>query len=992
MFVFSQCKNVIVRKSLFSLFLFLGFLCSIQCPAQRFPFFNLKVENGLVQSQATCLSQDNFGNLWIGTLGGLSRYDGKKLSNFTVSDGLLSNTIIDIHFSTSNKLYISSAEGLQVFDGKRFFSIRDHKKQKATNVSQIAEGENKQIFFLKDGRLFTLDSARNIIRPLTTEEGITTMFFSKGTLKIATLKGALYSLSLSQSAKKIDSSFSTETNLLILKIFEDSKGRCWVLCNKGLYQKYGNEIRPYLLNGKNAVYAPLISATEDHNGQIWMASLSGVFRMNDTAISFFNQQSGLTNNTIYEALCDKEGNVWLSSDGEGVFRYSGGPFISLDENFGLPNKQVIGIAGDNKGIIYFASYQGKLSQYSIGSGIHSIDIPELRNDAITCIVWQEHSGLWIGTRNTGLFQLQNNKIKQYNLGDNGDPQITTLFKDDRNRLFVGLSKNILIVGPDNFKTVISIEDAKAVCLTSIGADSVLIATTKGLYLYENGLVSAWKKQGIMDSIDAQCMTMSGHTLYVGTTEKGIIAYSLTDKSHKILNTKNGLSSDFVYNIIKDKECNIWAGTGMGICKITQAANKKYDIKVFGKANGIIGMESNSNAAFADTSGHLWFGTTEGVSCYYPSAKPTLASPAEIVLESVKLFGGRSIDSNFYKGTSSWYSIPQQLELPYRLNNLSFSFQAITLSPVDKILYRYILEGSGINWSEWSQENTINFSALEPGTYTLRVKCMINGIEEKQVSLSYSFRIKTPFHKSIWFVISIIGLAILLGVYLQYAANKRKLKRQLREDALRKEEQSRVRERTAEDFHDEVGNKLTRINVLTSVLKSKLNTPNSDAERIIQQIQDNSQQLYAGTRDILWSLQPSNDNLFEILNHVRDLAAELFSETDISFSISGNDESFKDYKMPLDKSRNFIMIWKEALNNCMKYSGAKNVLFQIQRTSENTIQVRLVDDGKGFDALTVLQGNGLKNMQSRAKRLDATLAILSNENKGTQIVLNLPEGK
>ena len=74
---------------------------------------------------------------------------------------------------------------------------------------------------------------------------------------------------------------------------------------------------------------------------------------------------------------------------------------------------------------------------------------------------------------------------------------------------------------------------------------------------------------------------------------------------------------------------------------------------------------------------------------------------------------------------------------------------------------------------------------------------------------------------------------------------------MREDALRKEEQSRIRERTAEDFHDEVGNKLTRINVLTSVLQSKIEKPNPDAERIIQQIQDNSLQLYAGTRDILW---------------------------------------------------------------------------------------------------------------------------------------------
>ena len=146
------------------------------------------------------------------------------------------------------------------------------------------------------------------------------------------------------------------------------------------------------------------------------------------------------------------------------------------------------------------------------------------------------------------------------------------------------------------------------------------------------------------------------------------------------------------------------------------------------------------------------------------------------------------------------------------------------------------------------------------------------------------------------------------------------------------------------------------------------------------------QLYAGTRDILWSLQPSNDNLFEILNHVADLARDLFSETEISFSFSGNEERFKEHKMPLDKSRNFIMIWKEALNNCMKYSGAKNVLLQVQ--SHEDIQIRLVDDGKGFIKKSAANGNGLKNMNARANRLGGHLEILSNPDKGTQIILTL----
>lgn len=87
-----------------------------------------------------------------------------------------------------------------------------------------------------------------------------------------------------------------------------------------------------------------------------------------------------------------------------------------------------------------------------------------------------------------------------------------------------------------------------------------------------------------------------------------------------------------------------------------------------------------------------------------------------------------------------------------------------------------------------------------------------------------------------------------------------------------------------------------------------------------------------------------------------------------------------------------MIWKEALNNCMKYANARNVLLQIQVLSDNKIQIRLVDDGDGFDNEIIPQGNGLKNMKTRAARLDAQLELLSAAGKGTQVILNLPEIK
>src|ERR1700722_2297987 len=96
--------------------------------AQRFPFHNLSVDDGLIQSQATCMAQDKMGNLWIGTLGGLSRYDGHTFTNYTVKNGLQSNMISALAVDTSGNIWISGAAGISQFNGKKFvnYTIPDN--------------------------------------------------------------------------------------------------------------------------------------------------------------------------------------------------------------------------------------------------------------------------------------------------------------------------------------------------------------------------------------------------------------------------------------------------------------------------------------------------------------------------------------------------------------------------------------------------------------------------------------------------------------------------------------------------------------------------------------------------------------------------------------------------------------------------------------------------------------------------------------------------
>jgi len=102
-------------------FLLLLAICTFHISnAQRYPFYNLNVENGLIQSQAKSIVQDRFGHLWIGTIGGLSRYDGKTFVNYTVRDGMTDNTVDALAVDDKGNIWIGTPKGITQFDGRSF--------------------------------------------------------------------------------------------------------------------------------------------------------------------------------------------------------------------------------------------------------------------------------------------------------------------------------------------------------------------------------------------------------------------------------------------------------------------------------------------------------------------------------------------------------------------------------------------------------------------------------------------------------------------------------------------------------------------------------------------------------------------------------------------------------------------------------------------------------------------------------------------------------
>ena len=954
--------------------------------AQRYPFYNLSIEQGLIQSQATCMAQDKAGHLWIGTLGGLSRYDGHSFTSYSVRDGLPDNGINALHIDAVGQIWIGTQKGLAVYDGRSFkqYIFQSSENPQGNIIFSIRTAADGTAWCIAGKQIYSIHKGQVRSIPLpATYKSVTAIYVGNNDLLYAAMPGANAVYTYRGGEWDSIRLPATPAPYFINHFYENKQKQLWLLSNNGITKLSGKEAATY----KIPVTPTCITQAID--GAYWIGTNNGIVRLTDSTSRYYNKQNGFTDNAIFDVLTDKEGNIWMASDGQGLFRFSGAPFIAYDESIKLPSAQVMALV-NYKDDLYFGTYDAGLYCYS-ENGIREIKLPGNVKPPVIALASRDND-LWIGTRGKGLYRYNNGKLREYNTQNSQVSNfIYTLHTSEDGRLWVGMNNGVAIFDGDSFYRL-PFRDAVIYGFAETGTDSMLIATSSGIKLYDNDEVRPFMTRSAIDSVSPQCLTFLDNWLWVGTSDNGVVGYNRLTGRSIVINKNNGLRSDFVYNIFAARDSSVWAGTGFGIYNIRLKKDQAV-VTFYGRGQGVTGVESNHNAVLGMPDGSIWFGTTNGAMHYRPGAQSMTPRPVSIVLQSVKLFGESITDTNYYTSVTPFYNVPVGLRLPPRKNNLTFNFQAVSLSDESGLTYRYRMEGLDAQWSDWASTNTITYSALPSGKYALHVQCSANG-EPVKYELVYPFEIITPFHKTNLFRVLIFGGCILLGVSIQYIANKRKQSRQKMIEALRREEQAKVRERTAEDFHDEVGNKLTRINVLTNVLKTKLTNMPPDAERIITQIQDNTGQLYSGTRDILWSLKPSNDTVYEILHRIRDFGQDLFGDTEVLFTFTGTEEHWKDYRLPMDISRNLIMIFKEAMNNSLKYADATSVTLDAVLDNSGTLTLKLTDNGRGFDEQKIKRGNGLHNMAIRAKRIDGVLEITPGEGKGTRLLLifKIPQSK
>jgi signal transduction histidine kinase len=148
----------------------------------------------------------------------------------------------------------------------------------------------------------------------------------------------------------------------------------------------------------------------------------------------------------------------------------------------------------------------------------------------------------------------------------------------------------------------------------------------------------------------------------------------------------------------------------------------------------------------------------------------------------------------------------------------------------------------------------------------------------------------------------------------------------------------------------------------------------------------SRTMVTGMSDIVWAINPLHDDMKKMLQRMQMHAAELCAVKDVVLHVEA-DETARHLKPGLEQRKNIYMIFKEALNNSLKYAQCKNIRLTLKQIN-NRFVMQLGDDGTGFDPGRELSGNGLQNMKRRADEIGGTLVINSGPGKGTLVELTV----
>jgi ligand-binding sensor domain-containing protein len=756
--------------------LFFSIVLSIGLNAQRYSFLAYNSAQGLPQSQVRAIAQDQEGYLWVGTLGGLAKFNGKDFHTISTDNGLLNNRISFLAL-IDNAIWVGHEGGVSKISKGKISKWGFTKENKTTAVSEIIKFKNKMLIATNGGGLFELTNnklvalsteGKNTLKiggssqtnlTITNEDDLRMrdLFVDQGTLYIGTRGGVIKTkdVQVFQREKKLDlynvSCIAKHKNSFYISTF-----------NEGLLEYNISKQRVQTIPGIDTLLT-LRSCVVDRNGFLWVNTSDGVYRLKEGKINLhLNHTNGLPMESIRSIFEDQDGDIWLGSEGKGLLRFPGEQFVYFNESTGLSSDLILSIDQDFGGNYWIGTYDKGVMVQKKDKSVVFIELEN--NNTVWAGMLNVDGYHWFGTY-SGLVAIKNYKVVKVFYTEDGLPgdKITALHRLSNSRFYIGGSEGVSLYDKGKIRELKMNELSTIRDFCDING-VIYCASDRGLYKIEgNRLVPVGSFNKAIFSLEKDQFGK----LWIGT-EEGLFYY---ENSKFIQLTISNTPSSNIVNFLNFKDGKLFVGTNNGLFVISDLTKSKKKIVNYGIAEGVVNLETNINSGFFDQKGQFWFGTASGLVCLHSAQNGDGFSSPDLVMKNI-LINYQTIDFAKYSDGLTANGWPINLRLPYTKNNITFEMDGISLANYPGMKFQFFLEGQDEGWSPINSNTTITFSGLAAGTYILHARCIDSrGAISKEIH--FPFTIKQAFYKTWWF----IGLMLLILALVVVRIFKTRLKRE-----------------------------------------------------------------------------------------------------------------------------------------------------------------------------------------------------------------------
>lgn len=1005
-------------------------------------------EDGLSQGLITSMVEDSLGYLWLGTKDGLNRYDGKDFKVFRHDESdttsIPGNYITTVVRDVENRIWVATRNGgICTFNPKTEQFLRyngalamgnstadmlialPNGEVMRTTVSaglqtfKVTESENEpQIVCTTSENISSIEKDIQERRPGHGRKAIFKLD-ATGNLWVNLLDEVLLYEDLINAGVSKLSVFENETRYkrkhLYSSIMEDpNSGEVFWYKDlmAGSIWKYNSRIQnfePFIELPERHMYHTVKFI--DSKSRLWSWTPEGdllqVDLLNSSYVLYEVEWSRTTESLPYSVRWyeDRNGNIWIGTDGYGLFKIS-----AVAQNFKRFPKHVKGIVDNTQTMRAATPHDHALFDSRIMSkwnNIRSHIQPYLNaNDLVLQLqfLYEEDDGSFLiltHSNKNGRSYIMRVDTGNYNLqtliSSPNDAQYwahplildskrSAWFPEKRgehgHHMFrFDLETNSI----DSFKIPVECAWHEYTFVSDWYEDTLnnrmWFGTTCGLFCF-NKNNETWTTythiNGDSTSLSSD-MVLSilpdpydpSEKLWVGTEGFGLNALDVGTGIFTRFTTENSeLPNNVINGILADDHQHLWISTNNGLSRFDPRSEGAQN---YFRQDGISDNEFNRYEYSKTKNGELYLGGMGGWMHFDPSDFHLANTPSELVLTGLKLWNKPVSLPGLLNETDG-------ITLDYKNNMVSVEFSLLDLTSPHRNKYKYQMQGLSDTWINLKNATEATFTNLDPGNYTFQIiGCNSSGTWTQEPT-TLSITILPPWYATWWFrMIMFVSLAgMLYGFYRYRLAHVLKLER--------------TRNRIAQDLHDEIGSTISSISLFGTVLKSTMRENPEKADKIIDRINTYSSRIGERMNDLVWSIKPDNDDFDQVVGRMRAYASAMAESKGIELDFQV-EATVKALSLDMEVRKNIYLIFKEAVNNAVKYSDCSS-LSTTMRLHEKQFTLKIEDNGKGFNYEEVIAnktafgGNGITGMEARAKDLSAALHIGSEPNKGTTIRLTL----